>query len=453
MNRLKSLSLWPNATGGKRITLLRLRRAFFLALLMLGMTGGDPLPQAQAAARTVYVLPAVGSINPGLTEFIVEGIRTAERAQAEALVIRLDTPGGLDSSMRQIIQAIINARVPVIVYVSPQGGRAASAGVLITVAGHVAAMAPGTNIGAAHPVSVGAGKMDKVMGEKVVNDMAAYGRALAEERGRNADWVEKAIRRSVSISATDALKGKVIEIIADDLPDLLKKLDGRRVMVAGKPMILRTLGAPVKEIPEDLRTKVLKHIGDPNVAFILMMLGLAGIYFELAHPGVIFPGVVGAICLLLAFFAFQTLPINFIGILLILLAFILFILEFKFISYGLLTMGGVVSLLLGSMMLFRGGETGVNISWAVLIPTVLVISLFFIAVAGIVFRSHLRRAMTGSAGMVGERGVAHTELNPQGQVFVFGEYWNAESPEPIAAGEPVEVLQVVDLKLLVRRAT
>ncbi|MFZ5453688.1 MAG: NfeD family protein [Thermodesulfobacteriota bacterium] len=407
---------------------------------------------AAAAGRQVLVLPAVGSINPGLAEFIQDGIQTAEKDQAEALVIQLDTPGGLESSMRQIAQAIINAKVPVIVYVSPKGARAASAGVLITMAAPVAAMAPGTNIGAAHPVSVGLGKADKVMGQKVVNDMVAYGRSLATDRGRNAAWVEKSIRKSASIPANEALRLRVIDLMADDLPDLLTKVNGRKVMVAGKPLVLHTAGATVKHIPEGLRTRILKHIADPNIAFILMMIGLAGLYFELAHPGVVLPGVVGALCLLLAFFAFQTLPINFIGILLILLAFILFILEFKITSYGLLSLGGVISLLLGSMMLFRQGEIGVGISWSVLIPTVLVISIFFITVAGLVFRMHFRRSMSGAQGMVGERGTAYTALSPEGQVFVHGEYWQAVSEEPIAPGEPIEVEQVIDLKLKVRKA-
>ena len=419
--------------------------ALLVLLLTAGTAGG-------AASRAVFVLPAVGSINPGLAEFIVEGIRQAERENAAALVIELDTPGGLETSMRQIVQAISNAKVPVVVYVYPRGARAASAGVFVTMAANVAAMAPGTNIGAAHPVSVGMGKVDKTMEKKLVNDMVASGRSLAGERSRNADWMEKAIRQSVSIPATEAVKLKVVDIMADNLEDLLAKINGRKVEVRGKQLVLQTAGAPVKEIPEGLRFRVLKNIADPNIAFILMMIGLAGLYFEFAHPGVVLPGVVGAICLLLAFFAFQTLPINFIGILLILLAFIFFILEFKIISYGLLSVAGVVSLLLGGMMLFRGGEGGVDISWGVLIPTVVLISLFFILVAGIVFRSHRLRSMTGTACMVGERGVVYTRLNPEGQVFVHGEYWQAVSDEPIAKGEAVVVLEVVDLKLRVRRA-
>jgi membrane-bound serine protease (ClpP class) len=419
------------------------------ALLALLLTTGAA---GAAAPRAVFVLPAVGSINPGLAEFIVEGIHQAERENAAALVIELDTPGGLETSMRQIVQAISNAKVPVVVYVYPRSARAASAGVFITMAGHVAAMAPGTNIGAAHPVSVGMGKIDKTMEKKLLNDMVASGRSLAAERGRNADWMEKAIRQSVSIPAAEAVKLKVVDLMADNREDLLAKIHGRKIEVGGKPVVLHTAGAPVKEIPEGLRTRLLKYIADPNIAFILMMIGLAGLYFELSNPGMVFPGVLGGICLLLAFFAFQTLPINYIGVLLIVLAFIFFVLEFSITSYGLLSLAGLVSLFLGGMMLFRGGEGGVDISWSVLIPTVAIVSLFFIVVAGIVFRSHLTRSMTGAAGMVGERGVVYTPLNPEGQVFVHGEYWQAVSDVPIAKGEAVEVLEVMELKLRVRRA-
>jgi membrane-bound serine protease (ClpP class) len=424
------------------------RRLVWLWLLMsLVWPAGNAL---LAQTRAVYVLPAVGSINPGLADFIIEGIRTAEQEKAYALVIELDTPGGLDSSMRAINQAIINAKVPVIVYVSPKGARAASAGMFITMAANVAAMAPGTNIGAAHPVSVGMGKVDKVMGKKIENDAAAYARSLAEERGRNADWAEKAVRQSVSIDAKQALKLKVVDLVADNLEDLLKQLNGREVKVDKEKIVLKTLGVPVKTVQESLRTRILKTIADPNIAFILMMIGLAGLYFELAHPGAVLPGVVGALSLLLAFYAFQTLPVNFIGLLLIILAFILFFLEIYITSYGLLSVGGIAALLLGSLMLYQKGETGMGIAWSVLIPTVLVVSLFFLAVAGLVVRSHLRRVMTGKPAMVGERGTAYTDLKPEGQVFVHGEYWLAESETPVAAGDTVEVVRVVNLKLYVR---
>jgi membrane-bound serine protease (ClpP class) len=427
----------------KRISLVI---ALVAGLLMMGAAAAAGPP------RAVYLLRAVGSINPGLAEFMVDGLRQAESQNAEALVIELDTPGGLETSMRQIVKAISNAKVPVVVYVYPRGARAASAGVFVTMAADVAAMAPGTNIGAAHPVSVGLGKTSKTMEKKIVNDMVAFGRSLAAERGRNAAWMEKAVRQSVSITATEAVKLKVVDLVADSLEDLLTKINGRKLEVAGKKVVLHTAGAPVREIPEGLRFRVLKYIADPNIAFILMMIGLAGLYFELAHPGVVLPGVLGGICLLLAFFAFQTLPINYIGILLIFLAFIFFILEFKITSYGLLSLAGLVSLFLGGMMLFRGGEGGVDISWSVLIPTVVIVSLFFIVVAGLVFRSHLRQSMTGAAGMVGEKGIAYTRLDPEGKVFVHGEYWQAVSDEPIAKGEAVEVVQVSDLKLRVRRA-
>jgi membrane-bound serine protease (ClpP class) len=428
----------------KRTKHLLLWLWFFLSL---AWSAGDTL---LAQSRSVYVLPAVGSINPGLAEFIVDGIHTAEKDKALALVIELDTPGGLDSSMRAINQAIINAKVPVIVYVYPKGARAASAGMFITMAADVAAMAPGTNIGAAHPVSVGMGKMDKVMGEKVVNDMAAYARSLATERGRNADWAEKAVRQSVSIDAKQAQKLKVVDLLADDLEDLLAQVNGREVRVDKEKVTLKTLGVPVKTLSESLRTRILKHIADPNIAFILMLIGMAGLYFELAHPGAVLPGVVGALSLLLAFYAFQTLPVNFIGLLLILLAFILFFLEIYITSYGLLSVGGIVSLLLGSLMLFQQGEAGMGIAWSVLIPAVLVISLFFLTVAGLVVRSQMRRTLTGDAGMVGEQGEAYTDLKPEGQVFVRGEYWQAVSDKPLVAGDAVEVVKVVGLKLYVR---
>jgi membrane-bound serine protease (ClpP class) len=426
----------------QRFTLLHL---IIIVLVLFLPFGGR---QAGADTPVILTLTAAGSINPGLADFIIEGIDKAEKDKAEALIILLDTPGGLEASMRKICQVIINAKVPVIVYVSPKGARAASAGVFITIAAHVAAMAPGTNIGAAHPVGIGLGKMDKVMTEKVVNDMVAFGRSLAKERGRNADWVEKAVRKSVSIDAEEAKRLKVIDFIAEDLNDVLQQANNMKVKIGAKTERLKTLGVPVREIREGLSTRILKHIADPNIAFILMMIGLAGLYFELAHPGVVLPGVVGALSLLLAFYAFQTLPVNYTGLLLILLAFIFFVLEVYVTSYGLLSLGGMISLFLGSMMLFRGGGVGMEIAWSVLIPTVVVVSLFFIAVAFLVMRSQLRRSMTGSTGLIGEKGVAYTDLMPEGgQVFVHGEYWQAMSEEPIKAGERIEVVKVVGLKL------
>ncbi len=421
------------------------------ALLVFFLLGAVLPARAEEAAGQVMVLTATGSINPGLAEFILDGIQSAEKAQAEALVIALDTPGGLDTSMRQIAQGIINAKVPVVVYVSPKGARAASAGLIITLASHIAAMAPGTNIGAAHPVAIGAQKMDKEMSAKVVNDMAAYVRSLATERHRNAEWAEKAVRQSVSVSAAEAYKLKVIELIADDLPYLLKKIDGRVVTLNQVSRPLKTAKAQVVPIFEGWRHQVLKRLADPNVAMILMMIGLAGLYFELAHPGVILPGVLGGICLLLAFYAFQTLPVNFIGILLIVLAFIFFLLEIYVTSYGMLSIAGIISLALGGLMLYRTEGTGVEVSWSVLLTTIVMVAGFFLTVTSLAVRAQLRQPLTGMAGLVGARGVALTDLNPSGRVMVHGEYWEARAEEFIPRQEPVEVVQVNNLQLVVRR--
>ncbi len=428
-----------------------IRKRWLMSVLVIIFLGAYPTAWAEEGPGQVFVLTATGSINPGLAEFILEGLRTAEKAQAEALVIELDTPGGLDTSMRQIAQGIINAKVPVVVFVAPKGARAASAGLMITLAGHIAAMTPGTNIGAAHPVAIGAQKMDKEMSAKIVNDMAAYVRSLAADRGRNAEWAEKAVRQSVSVSATEALKLKVVDVLADDLPDLLKKIDGRTVRLTQISRTLKTAKAKVVPVGEGLRHQILKRLADPNIAMILMMIGLAGLYFELAHPGAILPGVLGGICLLLAFYAFQTLPVNFIGILLIVLAFIFFLLEIYVISYGMLSVAGIISLALGGMMLYRTEGTGVEVSWSVLLTTIAVVSAFFLVITYLAARAQLRKPLTGKAGLVGERGVALSDLDLAGKVLVHGEYWDALAEEFIPRHEPVEVVEVNNLKLVVRR--
>jgi membrane-bound serine protease (ClpP class) len=408
------------------------------------------LCRAEESPREVFVLSAKGSINPGLADYILDGLHTAEKARAEALVIALDTPGGLDSSMRQIVQGIINASIPVIVYVYPKGARAASAGMIVTLSAHVAAMAPGTNIGAAHPVAIGSGQMDKVMSAKVVNDMAAYVRSLAAERHRNADWAEKAVRQSVSIPAGEALKLKVIDVMADDVPDLLKKVDGLQVHVNQGVRSLKTARATVVPIEEGFQHKILTQLADPNIAMILMMIGLAGLYFELAHPGAIFPGVLGGICLLLAFYAFQTLPVNFIGILLIVLAFIFFLLEIYVTSYGMLAVAGIISLALGSLMLYRTEGTGMQVSWSVFFVTIGMVSAFFLAVTSLAVRAQMSKPLTGKIGMVGERGTALSDLNPMGKVLVHGTYWEARAEEFVAKHGQVEVVRVDNLLLIVR---
>ncbi len=421
-----------------------------LGLVVLVFASGPPAGAADP--HTVYVLTAHGSINPGMAEFILDGLKAAETARAEALIIELDTPGGLDSAMREIAQGIINAKIPVVVYVSPKGARAASAGLIITLASHVAAMAPGTNIGAAHPVAIGTQKMDKEMAAKVVNDMAAYVRSLANERQRNADWAEKAVRQSVSITALEAQKLRIVEILADDLPDLLKKLDGRVVRLNQESRTLKTAKATVVTYEAGLRHRILKRLADPNIAIILMMIGLAGLYFELAHPGAVLPGVVGGICLLLAFYAFQTLPVNFIGLMLLILGFIFFLLEIYVTSYGLLSLAGIVSLALGGLMLYRDQDPGLAISLNVLLTVIGAISLFFLVITGLAVRAQMRKPLSGMAGLGGEKGIALTDLNPAGKVLVQGTYWDAQAEEFIRQQEPVEVVRMQGLRLIVRRS-
>ena len=403
---------------------------------------------ARGAKGEVYVVKVSGSINPGLAEYLIRSMEKASREEAGCLVIQLDTPGGLALSMRSIVMAMLSLQIPVIVHVSPSGARAASAGVMITLAADIAAMAPGTNMGAAHPVNLGQKKMDETMADKVVNDMVAYTKSIAEKRGRNSEWAEKAIRESVSVTEKEALELKVIDLVAEDLDDLLEKIDGREVKDKGT---LHTKGIKRVVLTESLRDKILKTLSDPNIAYLLMMIGLAGLYFELSHPGAIFPGVIGAMSLILAFFAFQTLPVNYAGVLLIALAIILFVLEMKVASYGLLSLGGVISLFLGSLMLFEGTAPGMRLSWRVLIPTVVMVSGFFVAVAGLVFRSQVSKPRTGDKGLVGEVGVVKSRLEPEGKVFVHGELWNAVAPGRIEPGAKVRVVGVDSLLLKVEQ--
>lgn len=396
------------------------------------------------SAGEIYVLKVDDAISPGVADFLKTEIQKANEESAVCLIIELDTPGGLAESMRTIVKAILASRIPVIVFVAPSGARAASAGVMITMAADVAAMAPGTNIGAAHPVGAGGKEIDKTMSEKVVNDMVAHARSVAEERGRNADWVEKAIRESVAVTEKQAMENNIIDMIATDRADLIRQLNGREVKGKGK---LDLAAAQEKVIEESFRTKILKTISNPNLAYILLMIGLAGLYFELSHPGAIFPGVVGGICIILAFFALQTLPINYAGVLLILLAIVFFIMEMKITSYGLLSVAGIVSLLLGSLMLFESRSPELRVAWSVLLPTIFLVSGFFVAVAALVFRAHTNKPRTGTRGLMNETGVVKKDLEPEGKVFIHGELWNARSSEPLPAGTRIRVVSVDSLVL------
>jgi len=406
-------------------------------------------PEGFCKDADVMIIDLEGPINPGTATFMVRGIEDAEERGSELVIIRLDTPGGLASSMRTMVKAILNSSIPVVVYVAPRGAGAASAGVMVTVAAHVAAMAPGTNIGAAHPVTAGGKDIEKTMSEKVVNDMASYGRGIAQDKGRNAEWVEKAIRESVSITAEEAVKKNVVDLVASDMDELLKLLDGREVTLRQGKVTLKTKDVAKNFYHPGFRDRVLKVISDPNIAYILMMIGLAGLYFELAHPGVIFPGVIGAISLILAFYSFQTLPVNYAGLLLIVLAIILFIAEVKVTSYGMLSLGGIISLTLGSIMLFED----VGVSLRLMAPTVALVAGFFVVVSTLAYRAYRSRPKGGMDGLVGEVGLVRKPIDPEGLVFVHGEYWRARCKEKIDEGERVEVEGVDGLILKVKRAT
>jgi membrane-bound serine protease (ClpP class) len=391
-----------------------------------------------------------GPITPVSSEFLTRAIERSEAEGSELLVIALDTPGGLDESMRDVVKEILTASIPVCVFVYPPGGRAASAGVFITLAAHVAAMAPGTNIGAAHPVSLG-GQIDSTMVEKVTNDAVAYIRSIAEKRGRDADWAEEAVRQSVSISAREAVDRGVVEIFATHLGHLLEQLQGREVELEGGTHVLNTEDAEVRRIKMGLRERLLAALANPNIAYILFILGFYGIFFELSHPGSIFPGVVGAICLILAFYAFQTLSVNYAGVLLIVLAMGLFIAELKIQSNGILGLGGGVAMILGSLMLFQSGSPFLRVSWVAIGAVVAVTLLFFFVVIAKGLRAQLRRTTTGREGLVGEIGIVKRKVDPRGGVIlIHGELWAARSDVEIEEGEEVEVTEVSGLTLRVK---
>jgi membrane-bound serine protease (ClpP class) len=407
-------------------------------------------PAGSATDPFVMLAAYDGVINPVSAEYLHDALAAAEQEGAQALIIALNTPGGLDTSMRLIIKDIIGATVPVVVYVSPSSGRAASAGVFITMAAHVAAMAPGTNIGAAHPVALGGGDMDKTMKDKVENDSVAYIKSIAQQRGRNAAWAEDAVRNSVSVTEREALKLKVVDMVAEDLPALLKQLEGRRVQLSTGGTVLKTAGANVREFPMGLRLELLKAISDPNIAYLLMTIGTIGIIAELYSPGAILPGIVGAISLILAFYSFQSLPVNYAGILLFLLGIVFFVLEASVTSYGLLAIGGVIAMLIGSVMLIKSDAEFFRISWSVILPVVTLASAFALLIVSMGMRALRRRPVTGREEMVGLVGIAKTTLAPQGQLAVHGELWEAISEQPLGPGDQAEVTGVDGLRLRVK---
>jgi membrane-bound serine protease (ClpP class) len=418
-------------------------RAFPAALGLCLLT----LP-APAFSRQVNVIRVEAVISPSSADYIVSAIKQAEKDKVAALVIELDTPGGLDTSMRVIIKEMLAAERPIVVYVAPSGARAASAGAFITLAAHIAAMAPGTNIGAAAPVAMG-GQMDKTMEKKVTNDAAAYMRTIAEKRGRPIELAEEWVRKATAKTETEALKAKLIDVISPKLDDLLQAIDGRVVTTAAGKVKIETKNAVVNRGEMNLRERILKIITDPTIAYLLLILGLAGLYFEFSTPGAILPGVLGAIALILALYAFSQLPINYAGVLLILLGIVLFIAEIKVVSHGVLTAGGLTSMVLGSLMLIDAPVPYMRISlWAIL-GTAGGTALFFLFVVGAGVRALRARTVTGMEGLIGEVGVVRTRLTPRGQVFLRGELWTAEAESEVEAGESVRVTGVDGLTLRV----
>ncbi|HEX9656697.1 MAG TPA: nodulation protein NfeD [Bacteroidota bacterium] len=406
------------------------------------------------AAGTVHVISLDASINPATADYISQSILRAHKANAEALVIRLNTPGGLLKSTREIVRDILSAPLPVVVYVAPSGSQAASAGTFITLAAHVAAMAPGTNIGAAHPVGMQGGEPDSIMNAKATNDAAAFIRSISEKRKRNVQWAEEAVRRSLSITENEALEKNVIDVVAENVNELLSKIDSLEVEVNGSKQILNTKDAEVIMEEMDWKHSILDILSDPNIAYILLMLGMYGLLFELYNPGSLFPGVVGAIALILGLYSLHTLPINYAGLALIILAIILFILEIKVTSYGMLTVAGVVCLFLGSVMLIDSESSleFISISWGVIIPTIVVTVLFFVFALAYGIRAQTRKPTTGEQGLLGERGEAISLLNPEGQVRVHGEIWNASTVGgKIAKGTTVVVTKVDGLRVHVKK--
>jgi membrane-bound serine protease (ClpP class) len=479
-------------------------RAISIALLILSMTAfylsyagaqktSDEEPEIQEMPETentegiqaqdrvpgeVVVIEINGTINPGTLDYIRSGIDEAREVSAEAFVILLDTPGGLLSSTKEIVKLLLNSPVPVIVYVSPSGATATSAGVFITLAANVAAMAPGTSIGAAHPVSLSPGgtqpekkedkktkdakdgkkvsenekenkedeeadgkSQDDVMGEKIVNFASSFVESIAEQRGRNVEWAIDAVRESDAITATEALEINVIDVISPNLTQLLIDIDGKEVKLPQGERKLLTKGATIIRIAMSAKQKLIDILSTPDIAFMLLSLGSLGILLEFYNPGLIFPGVAGVVCLLMGFVSFQILPFNYAGVVLLLLAIGLFVTEVYVTSFGLLSLGGVISFALGALLLFDTPESDVRVGFEMVIATTLAIGLFFFYVAYYLIKAQKLSPQMGYEGLLGQQGEAVSDIHGTGKVYLLGEYWNAESEEPIGKGEKIEVLE------------
>ena len=410
------------------------------------------------SASDILVIEVKDAISPPIASYIMENIDNAVATSKAAIIIRLDTPGGLDTAMRDIIQKEMNANIPVIVYVSPKAARAASAGALITLASDIAAMSPGTNIGAAHPVSIGGGDdkegKDSTMVNKVTNDAVAYAKSIARDRKRSEQWAEDIVHKSISTPAQEALTKGVIDIVAQDMTDLLNQLHGRKIKKNLITFVLNTKQANLVDNPMGFRYRLLSTLSNPNIAYILMLIGLAGIYFELSSPGAILPGVIGGISLILAFFAFQTLPVNYAGVGLILLAVIMFIAEIKVPSYGLLTVGGIISMVLGSLLLFRTPELYAQVSYALILPVTLFFAAFFASTIYLVVKAQRTTPKLGADALKDEIAEVYAwNEDGTGKVFCHGEYWNAKGPSTLKAGDLVKIVDLSGMELTVSKPT
>ncbi len=413
-----------------------------------------------AHAAGVRVLAVQGAIGPASADYLLRGLDKANEDGAQLVVIEMDTPGGLDTSMRDIIKAILASKVPVATYVAPQGARAASAGTYILYASHIAAMAPATNLGAATPVELAPGgdkpaAPDKPAASppadpkmrKAVHDAAAYIRGLAELRGRNAEWAERAVREAVSLSASEALELKVIDLVAADLGDLLKQLDGRAIKMDGQTITLDTTQAAIERVQPDWRSRLLAVIGDPGIAYILMLLGIYGLIYEFSNPGMLFPGVVGGICLLLGLFALQLMPISYAGLALLLLGFVMMIAEAFIPSFGALGLGGIIAFVIGSVMLIDTDLPGYGIPLALVVPVAVASALFSFFVAGLAIKARARPVVTGAAELIGAAGEALEDIEHEGWAHVHGEQWRVRSKVPLKRGTPFRVRARHDLIL------
>jgi membrane-bound serine protease (ClpP class) len=434
----------------------RLALVLLAAPLLLGATPAPtatPIVTPGTAAGEVLLLVVDGTINPATADYLHDGIAAGVARGAAAVVVQLDTPGGLLESTKLIVKELLGAPLPVLVYVAPSGAGAASAGVFVTMAANIAAMAPGTNIGAAHPVDAGGENIGGDMREKVENFAASLGRTIAQQRGRNVEWAEKAVRDSVSITEREAVQLHVVDLVADNLDDLLAKVQGRTVEIQGHPVVLNTAHATVRRYDMRLRQRLLDLIGNRNVAYLLMMAGLLGLYVEFTSPGVVFPGVAGVICLLLAAAALQVLPINYSGLGLIGLGAAMLVAEAFLPTFGVIGVGGIVAFVLGSLLLFDTPDSTIRVDRGLIAGVALTLGTFTAVVGWLVVRTQRRRSSVGAEGMIGERGQVRRVVVParQVKVFVHGEYWDAETDEPLAVGDTVEVAAMSGLRLRVRR--